>query len=372
MKRAILLTILILSVLAASDIYSETVDIGIYGTPLSNSVDLRILLTAVGGNYTANGASGIIFTIKYPAGSSVTFGADSLYSDITHYADFTGTSGDHYRVYQSTTLMMNLSQGSSVQILRLNASATAPTRFDVIVLDSDGLFNIQYYVENYLGLDVTGIVSPQFYLYQPPSLALNLKLLFEGFWNGTSQTSDTVKVYLASSTAPYSYVDSSLMVLSTTGTGTCNFTKSPNGSYYIVITHRNHLETWSSLPQTFSTTAPVNYDFSTAVSQAYGDNMKLTNGAWCLYAGDIYKDGFIDLLDMIPIDNDAYNYVTGWVVTDLNGDMFVDLLDMIFVDNNSYNYVGVAKPGSNENALKNRLKPDKNNNKNSVIINKQK
>jgi hypothetical protein len=147
--------------------------------------------------------------------------------------------------------------------------------------------------------------------------------------------------------------------LSTSGNANVIFTKAFSGSYYIVIKHRNHLETWSGLPQTITAGSPLSYDFTTAQTQAYGSNMIFSNGAWCIYGGDINQDGFIDLLDMIPIDNDAYNYVSGYVVTDVNGDMFVDLLDMIYVDNNSYNYVGVIRPGGLKSDKETRRQGDK-------------
>jgi hypothetical protein len=189
------------------------------------------------------------------------------------------------------------------------------------------------------------------------NLSLNLKAYLEGFWNSSTQVSDTAKVYLANSTSPYALIDSQKVVISATGTTNLTFTNASEGSYYIVIKHRNHLETWSALPQTFSLNSESSYDFTTTQSQAFGNNLIYSNGAWCIYGGDINQDGFIDLLDMIPIDNDAYNYVSGYVVTDVNGDQFIDLLDMIYVDNNSYNYVGVIRPGSIDAVRKNIFKP---------------
>ncbi len=105
-------------------------------------------------------------------------------------------------------------------------------------------------------------------------LSLNLKVYLEGFWDGATQVTDTVMVYLASSTTPYAYVDTAKLVLSATGTANLTFTRAATGSYYIVVNHRNHLETWSKLPQSFVGGTPLSYDFTTAATQAYGDNMK--------------------------------------------------------------------------------------------------
>jgi hypothetical protein len=201
------------------------------------------------------------------------------------------------------------------------------------------------------------------------NLTLNLKVYFEGFWNGTSQISDTVKVYLAINSYPFGYVDSSEVLFSTNGTGILNFTKCPNNSYFLVINHRNHIETWSTLPQIFVTNIPVNYDFTTTQTQAYGNNLVYSNGAWCIYGGDINKDGFIDGADMAILDNDLYNYVSGYVLADINGDEFVDGADMAILDNNLYNYIGAVKPGVSDEDEMNIYKYEQERNK---IIRKDK
>jgi len=50
-------------------------------------------------------------------------------------------------------------------------------------------------------------------------------------------------------------------VLKTDGTALMNFSSAILGnSYYIVVKHRNAMETWSKLPVTFSAT--TSYDFA--------------------------------------------------------------------------------------------------------------
>ncbi|MBK9225921.1 MAG: hypothetical protein IPL67_02355 [Ignavibacteria bacterium] len=44
------------------------------------------------------------------------------------------------------------------------------------------------------------------------------------------------------------------------------------------------------------------------------------------------------------IDNDASNFVGGYVVTDLTGDDFVDGTDFAIADNNAANFVSVVRP----------------------------
>ncbi|MCX6156705.1 MAG: hypothetical protein NTY74_01855 [Ignavibacteriae bacterium] len=164
------------------------------------------------------------------------------------------------------------------------------------------------------------------------NLTLNLKVLLEGFWNGSNQVSDSVTVYLANSTAPYAFTDSAKLVLSTSGTCSPNFTKATNGNYYIVIKHRNHLETWSKLAKSFVTNVAVTYDFSTAATQAFGDNMKQVGSVWVLFGGDANKDGSIDA-------NDIGIFITefgslGYLRSDFNGDQDVNASDVLIISNN--------------------------------------
>ncbi len=52
---------------------------------------------------------------------------------------------------------------------------------------------------------------------------------------------------------------------------------------------------------------------------------------------------FLDFPKSI-IDNDAYNFVTGYVVSDVTGDEVTDGSDAAIVDNNAYNFVTKATP----------------------------
>ena len=113
--------------------------------------------------------------------------------------------------------------------------------------------------------------------------------------------------------------------------------------YYIVIKHRNSIETWSSAAVTISSV--TNYDFSSSASQAYGANMVDDGtGVFMIYSGDINQDGFIDGNDFIDVDNDNANFAFGYLYTDANGDAFVDGNDFIVIDNNNSNFIGLARP----------------------------
>lgn len=158
------------------------------------------------------------------------------------------------------------------------------------------------------------------------TLNSNLKVYLEGFYNGTTQVQDTVKIYLAASTSPYAFVDTSQVFMNSTGQGVCSFQRAANGSYYIVVRHRNHLETWSALPQAFSTGNTVNYDFTTGSNKAYGNNMKLVGSAWVFFGGDINQDGNIDAGDYTAYV--AQFGMDDYISADLNGDTYADGYDL--------------------------------------------
>ncbi len=131
-----------------------------------------------------------------------------------------------------------------------------------------------------------------------------------------------------------------------TGNVTVHFQNVPYEKFFLGIQHRNSIRTWSSHP--FLTDANTfSYDFTTSSSQAYYDNMtQMHDGRWCLFSGDVDQNQFIDSNDLLIVDNDAYNMVSGDVVTDLDGNGFVDNNDLMIVDNNANYYAGECFPKS--------------------------
>ncbi len=160
-----------------------------------------------------------------------------------------------------------------------------------------------------------------------------------------SPVQDTVTVQLRSAVSPYPLVDSKKAYLSAGGTGAVNFTNALNGeSYYIVVLHRNSIETWSKVGgETFSN-GQLTFNFTTSASQAFGNNMVLVNGKYSFFTGDVNQDGIVDASDGSSIDNDAFNFVAGYVATDLNCDMAVDGTDAQFAENNANAFVGKITP----------------------------
>jgi len=171
--------------------------------------------------------------------------------------------------------------------------------------------------------------------------ALNLSVNLEA----CSPMQDSIAALIRSAAAPYDYIDSAQGYLSPTGTVTLSYGKPVNGvNYYIVVKHRNSIETWSKAGGEVFTGGVLNYDFTTSASQAYGNNEVLVGSKYSVYTGDVDQNGIVDLTDIVSIYNDANNFVTGYVVTDLNCNSVVDLTDLLFAYNNSSIFVSIQRP----------------------------
>jgi photosystem II stability/assembly factor-like uncharacterized protein len=182
-----------------------------------------------------------------------------------------------------------------------------------------------------------------------PFKQLNLTMLIEGFYNSSSDlmAADSVTVYLRNGSFPYAVADSAKALLNSSGAGTFLFQNASNGvNYYLKLSHRNSIETWSNSTQTF-TSNTMTYNFKTAITQAFGNNMIQIDTSpvyFGIFSGDVNKDGTIDASDVSQTDNDSYNSLSGYVITDVTGDNFVDAADVSIVDNNAYNSVSVVSP----------------------------
>lgn len=178
---------------------------------------------------------------------------------------------------------------------------------------------------------------------------LYLTNFIQGFYDNVNNkmTTDTVQLILRSRNYPYSVIDSSKSLLDTNGKGAFGFSNIVLGdSVYIVIKHRNSIETWSSMP-IFINNSITQYDFSESASKSYGNNMiQVDTGPnkFATYSGDVNQDQTVDGTDLSLIANDAFVYTTGYVVTDITGDDFVDGNDFAIADNNASEFVSAILP----------------------------
>ncbi|HMQ69417.1 MAG TPA: PQQ-dependent sugar dehydrogenase [Ignavibacteria bacterium] len=178
---------------------------------------------------------------------------------------------------------------------------------------------------------------------------LELKLSIEGFYENTNdklRITDTVTVFARQTTAPFAVADSATSVIdSLTFSGIFIFNNANTGTYYFQTRHRNALETWSSAGgSSLIKGGQVTYDFTNSASKAYGSNQVLINTRYNLFSGDIVKDGFVSLDDVLGAYNDAAIFETGYVPTDVSGNNIVDLVDILYVYNNSSNFVQSIAP----------------------------
>jgi hypothetical protein len=92
-------------------------------------------------------------------------------------------------------------------------------------------------------------------------------------------------------------------------------------------------------------TSTTSYDFTTAASKAFGDNMiEVETGVFAMYSGDINQDEFVDPFDYPSFEFDNVTFATGYLNTDLNGDGFIDPFDYPVFELNNVNFVMSAHP----------------------------
>jgi hypothetical protein len=198
---------------------------------------------------------------------------------------------------------------------------------------------------------INGSVSPM------PFKTINLGLYLEGLYNpATGQMNkasgrnfpaliaDEITVCITTAIFPYSIIfEQDSITLSQNGMCQVDIPESLDGDYYIIIKHRNSIETWSATPVSFAG-PDMTYIFYSAINTAYGNNLMPTGSKYSLYGGDINQDGFVDTGDMSSLDNDASVFAGGYIPTDVNGDGIVDTGDMTIVDNNASSFTGVFFP----------------------------
>jgi hypothetical protein len=187
-------------------------------------------------------------------------------------------------------------------------------------------------------------------IIHPPELTLVIKLFNEGYYDpnlNSMRTGDSVKVFLHSPDPPYETTDSCVVFTGSNGMAVLRKRESPTRCCpKLSVFFGNSIETWSS-GELDSSGGYLHYDFTTNSSAAYGDNMILVDSnplVYALYSGDTNRDGTIDATDVSAVDNDAANFISGHVVTDLTGDDFVDGTDFAIADNNAANFVSVIGP----------------------------
>ncbi len=261
----------------------------------------------------------------YTAGNTLALWQSIGYSGLPSFRAVTGLDSHSVssQVYFITQTDLHLT-GSSVGDAQL-----AGAFLSEITKDIDG--NLRSTSAPYIGADESFLPLDQ--------KVLRLALNFE-----SCPLTDTVTVEIRHSVSPFAVL--------TTGTALAgqglytNVTFSSIDNYtphYIVVKHRNSIATWSGFTQSFMSDTTV-YNFTTAASQAFGNNQMLKGGLWSIYSGDVNQDGAVDGSDGLLIDNDAFAFYGGYIATDLNCDGIVDGSDAVVADNNSLAFVSEITP----------------------------
>jgi len=266
-------------------------------------------------------SSGNIGTVVTIAGTGFT-GASGV--------SFNGTPAVTFTVNSATSITATVPVGTTtgnVTVFVGACSGTSTSPFTVTV-PSFTTFNVTAFIQGYyIG-----------------SSTMNSVLSNQGVSSDPLEC-DTIIVNLIDPLSTSTIVESHSVVLATDGTGQANFSAAIAGnSYYVSIQHRSALVTYSALPVTFTST--TSYDFTSAASQAFGDNMKDNgDGTWSIYNGDVIQDGFISSDDAVLVDDDNIAGVFGvYAATDINGDGFVSSDDAVLTDENNINGIFVAQP----------------------------
>ncbi|MEI8202186.1 MAG: LamG-like jellyroll fold domain-containing protein, partial [Bacteroidota bacterium] len=184
---------------------------------------------------------------------------------------------------------------------------------------------------------------------------LNLKLFLEGLFDMSCNTmveaqdidwgsgttfskygsgvADKINVELWEAFPPYTPVVSlSGIDLATNGQASFQVSASLNRSFYIKVSSRNHLSTWSASAVSFNTSTIV-YDFTTNALNAYqapGGNdpqIQVAAGKYAFYLGDLDQSLSVDFDDFNVFEPYLNDGTYGFTIADYNGNGLVDFDD---------------------------------------------
>lgn len=288
---------------------------------------------------------------------------------VISFEDYIGYSGDvsvnEITVSPDTArLQIYIMRSTSDVTLNLpDFSKLIEIEFNYISGATDLVFIPESYFLNHQEQELDDEPYPEHYFngsVGPFTKNINLTICLEGLYNEAAGfmnkaqhengnmfpgiIADRITVKLAKSTFPYNFISVyKNLELNQDKTCTLQLPANMDDEYYLVINHRNSLETWSANPVAFGS-ENVYYNFTQDPQFSYGGNVKLLGNSWCIYGGDVNQDGVIDTGDMTPVDNDASSFATGYLSTDVNGDGVIDTGDMTIVDNNTSGFISASYP----------------------------
>jgi hypothetical protein len=295
------------------------------------------------GNYTltvsANGCTSTSSPVTVTIGSSVTAtiaaqGSTSICGGNTVTLSVNTGTGWTYQWKKDGSNIPNANAatyaaaaaGSYVCVVSNNGCLSTSNTINVQETSCNTTVNLKLYLQG-------------FYL---PGNTLNAALLNSGVPSSLASQSDTIVVEIRNGQTGALVAGPTKSILNTSGTATVNL-GSLSGSHYIVIKHRNSLETWSAQPVALS--GNVSYDFTTSATKAYGDNQaNMGDGKFAFWSGDVNQDGVIESMDYTIMENDVLSILFGYHSTDINGDGIVESSDYYLMENNIIQLIFAQKP----------------------------
>ncbi len=167
----------------------------------------------------------------------------------------------------------------------------------------------------------------------------NTGMMNEALDGNTSQPkwgsgiADKIDISLIQENPPYNIVyQVTNVILYTNGNAIITVPVIDNGNYFISISNRNHLETWSANSIPFSGDT-IRYNFYSNAFQAYQNfgsftpQIQVSENKFAFYLGDLNRSGYVDLDDFSLFEPDLTSGATGFLNSDFNGSGYVDLDD---------------------------------------------
>jgi len=274
-----------------------------------------------------------------------------------------GNSADNsYRSFSGTSASCPLAAGVGALMLEKNYYLTPMEIRDILRSTSDHSSNPDR-------LYGWGVLNALDAMNQIPMLKLKVKVFMEGPYDQNSNSMTTQIHSLIPTTSPYpenprriatipsgvvdwvlielrEHPDSSAKVsrsvflrndgylVADDGTNDVIDLGAPEGSYYIVIKHRNHLAVLSSTSLLLNTTTSSSYDFTTGSNKYYGTGgaVELEAGVWGMWSGDTDGNKTVDAADRNSTWNDRNS--SGYLNSDVDLNGTVDAADRNITWNN--------------------------------------
>ncbi len=247
-----------------------------------------------------------------------------------------GNSSDNsYRSFSGTSAACPLAAGVGALMLEKNYYLTPMEIRDILRATSDHSASPDR-------LYGWGVIDAAAAMNQIPMLKLKVKIFLEGPYDNVNDNMKTQINSLIPTTAPYTenprrivsvpnnIVDWVLVELREHPDSSATVSRSvflrndgylvsddgitdnielgaPEGNYYIIVKHRNHLAVVSSAPVSLNITSVTTYDFTSSITKFYGTGgaVEIENGVWGMIAGNAENtNGTVDAGDRNSTWND--------------------------------------------------------------------